>query len=238
VVLPAQAYTEREGTFTSGERRVQRYYPALPARPGGMADFAIAGELGNRLGLNLEARLPSKVMARLGKEIPAYAGLSYQKLAEVTEQWPIVGRGDLYYGGTTYENSQGLGVQIPSGVERGEPPALGWPALPQAPQPAENGLLAVPVTRLYDRGQTVLPSKMLQGRVPRPYVAIHPADAKRLGLLNADIVQVTLLGTAAMVSPLFSEEVPQGMALIPRSLGVSIGGPSPVEIRAIEKVVA
>ncbi len=31
VVLPAQAYTEREGTFTSGERRVQRFYPAVPA---------------------------------------------------------------------------------------------------------------------------------------------------------------------------------------------------------------
>ncbi|MBL0345355.1 molybdopterin-dependent oxidoreductase [Candidatus Villigracilis affinis] len=26
--IPAQAYTEREGTFTSGERRVQRFYAA------------------------------------------------------------------------------------------------------------------------------------------------------------------------------------------------------------------
>ena len=31
-VLPAQAYTEREGSFTSGERRVQRFYPAVPPR--------------------------------------------------------------------------------------------------------------------------------------------------------------------------------------------------------------
>jgi len=31
VVLPVQAFTEREGTYTSGERRVQRYYPAVPA---------------------------------------------------------------------------------------------------------------------------------------------------------------------------------------------------------------
>ena len=33
VVLPASAYTEREGTYTSAERRVQRFYPAVPARP-------------------------------------------------------------------------------------------------------------------------------------------------------------------------------------------------------------
>ncbi len=33
VVLPAQSWAEREGTFTNGERRVQRYYPAIqPAR--------------------------------------------------------------------------------------------------------------------------------------------------------------------------------------------------------------
>src|SRR5690606_11939769 len=30
VVLPAQSWAEREGTFASGERRVQRYYPAIP----------------------------------------------------------------------------------------------------------------------------------------------------------------------------------------------------------------
>ena len=36
-----------------------------------------------------------------------------QKLAEVVEQWPIIGREDLYYGGTGYKNSQGLGVQLP-----------------------------------------------------------------------------------------------------------------------------
>jgi NADH-quinone oxidoreductase subunit G len=31
VVLPVLAFTEREGTYTSGERRVQRFYPAVPA---------------------------------------------------------------------------------------------------------------------------------------------------------------------------------------------------------------
>jgi NADH-quinone oxidoreductase subunit G len=30
VVLPVQAFTEREGSFTNGERRVQRFYPATP----------------------------------------------------------------------------------------------------------------------------------------------------------------------------------------------------------------
>ena len=37
------------------------------------------------------------------------------ELAEVKPQWPIVGRGDIYYGGTTYENTQGLGAHLSAG---------------------------------------------------------------------------------------------------------------------------
>ena len=45
VVLPAQAYTEREGSFTSGERRVQRFYPAVPPRGQARPDFAITAQV-------------------------------------------------------------------------------------------------------------------------------------------------------------------------------------------------
>lgn len=54
VVLPVLAYTEREGTFTSGERRVQRYYPAVLKRSSLRADFEIAAQIGTRLGLTLK----------------------------------------------------------------------------------------------------------------------------------------------------------------------------------------
>ena len=77
VVLPAQSWMEREGSYTSGERRVQRFYPVLQAtslvpsqvevastrRPsvltasqpdlaGPQADFAIPAMLAARLGLD------------------------------------------------------------------------------------------------------------------------------------------------------------------------------------------
>jgi len=130
VVLPVQAYTEREGSYTTGERRVQRFYPGLPEPAGMKADFAIIAQIGQLLGLELESRSPAKVMQRLASQVPDYAGLSYNELAKVTEQWPIVGRGDMYYGGTTYENKQGLGVQLTSAAQRGETVTLGWPSWP------------------------------------------------------------------------------------------------------------
>ena len=51
--------------------------------------------------------IPSLVLLQAVEKVPTYAGLSYQRLAEVTEQWPIVGRKDMYYGGTGYANCKG-----------------------------------------------------------------------------------------------------------------------------------
>ncbi len=112
VVFPAQAFNERDGSYTSGERRVQRFYPATPPLGESKADFAITAAVAAAAGLQVEGRAAALVMDKIAASVPAFAGISYGKLAEVAPQWPIVGRGDLYYGGTTYENRQGLGVHL------------------------------------------------------------------------------------------------------------------------------
>ena len=106
------------------------------------------------MGVILEGTSASVVFEIMAAEEDSpFAGLNYARLAEVHEQWPIVGRGDLYYGGTTYENTQGLGVQLcQCGAARRE----GGPAASSSKvaslRPKEKQLLAVPVTKLYDRG--------------------------------------------------------------------------------------
>lgn len=235
VVLPAQAFTEREGSYTSGERRVQRYYPALPPRPQCLADFTIAARIGQQLGIDLEERLASRVMERIAAEQPAYQSLTYAKLSEVVEQWPIIGRGDLYYGGTTYENRQGLGVQLPPDVQRGKEAELGWQN-PVGLGEFESGLLAVPVTRLYDRGVTVTTSHLLQQRIAQVGVALNPADAEKLGIANGERVSVQLNHAAHLVIAKLDENAPLGVVLVPRSLGIPLFQPQPVQIRTVEKV--
>lgn len=234
VVLPAKTFIEREGSYTSGERRAQRYYPAVPARLGCLADFEISGRLGKLLGLELEDRSASKVMTQIAREIPDYAEITYIKLAEVSEQWPLVGRGDLYYGGTTYENLQGLGVQLAPAAQRGEAPNVAR-AQP-TPVRRSAGLTAVPITRLYDRGQTVLPSKLLHPRIRQPYIMVNPQDAKELDLPSGSTVQVNMNGTATLVNLQIDETVPEGFVLVPRSFGIPIFAPSTIEIQLSEPV--
>jgi predicted molibdopterin-dependent oxidoreductase YjgC len=49
VVLPAQSFIEREGTLTNAERRVQRFYSAVPARPDTKPDFTITAKIEKNL---------------------------------------------------------------------------------------------------------------------------------------------------------------------------------------------
>ena len=235
VVLPAQSWAERDGTLTSGERRVQRYYPVIPERSGTLPDYKIPGRIASQIGIEIESRAAIRIFEKMCTKVSSFAGLSYRQLAEVTEQWPIVSRGDLYYGGTTYENQSGLGVQLPL-AENGA--ALSWPALSEINFP-KLGLLAVPVTCLYDQGATLQSSKTLEERLPSPYVSISPADAERLRLTEGAVVRVSPEnGNPVVVYIRVNAGIPERVLLAPRSLGLSIEAPTPVEVLLAERVAA
>jgi len=61
------------------------------------------------MGVTLEGISVAFVFDGLAEKIAGFAGLSYEKLAEVSEQWPSIA-------GTCYENKQGLGAQLPMTV--------------------------------------------------------------------------------------------------------------------------
>jgi NADH-quinone oxidoreductase subunit G len=234
VVFPAQAVMEREGTVVSGERRVQRYYEAVPPLKGTQPDYAITNALINKMGSTKLPDSATEIFDMIAQSEPVFKSLSYQTLAETHEQWPIVGRGDLYYGGTTYENTQGLGVQLAPDPEN---VVLGWVQPPEWNFPQDR-LVAVPITRLYDRGTTLLPSTLLQERISEPYVALNPEEASRYNIPDGSTVAVTLNGSTVLVTARVQAELPPRVLLVPRSMGIPIVSPTPVEIKVVEKTMA
>jgi NADH-quinone oxidoreductase subunit G len=231
IVLPAAAYTEREGTYTSAERRVQRFYPAVPTRPGTKADFGIVAELAKKCGLELEGRSSLLVMNKLAAAEPAFADVTYNKLAEVAEQWPVVGRGELYYGGTSYENTQGLGAHLALSAFGSAAPAPARAAL----RPADGELIAVPVTKLYDMGTTTQPARLLESHVGEASVSVNPATAARLGISEGGMAAISLNGVEAHVKVKFDESISTGVVLVYRSFGIPISEPAVV---AFSQVIA
>jgi NADH-quinone oxidoreductase subunit G len=214
VVLPAASWAEREGSTTNGERRVQRFYPGVTMT--GRPDYQIVAEIGAQAGVDVPKHA-AQVMLAIAESVPAYAGLSYQKLAQVSKQWPDVGGRDLYYGGTSYENRQGLGVQVPSAAERGETVTAAKLSAPHPP--AGEGLTLVPTTVLYDRGTTFIRSRVMHPRLPQPYVELNALDAARLNIQDGDEVRVEAAGVEATVTARVDGRAPEGVALMPAGLG-------------------
>jgi len=127
VVLPALSWVERDGTFTNAERRVQRYYKALPPTGQAKADWEIFTDIANTLGLKWMIFTAESVMGQIATQVATYAGLDYLMLATVKDEWPPVGTSnDLYFGGTAYDNRGGVGAQTKSLFELDGQSELKW----------------------------------------------------------------------------------------------------------------
>jgi NADH-quinone oxidoreductase subunit G len=237
VVLPVQAFTEREGTLTSGERRVQRFYSAVPPTGESKPDFAVTSQLAGHMGIALEGTSVSAVFDHLAVSVKSFEGLNYAKISEARPQWPIVGRGDMYYGGTTYENTMGMGAHLKAAAERGEAVSIPQVQMEAAPRPKENELLAVPVTKLYDRGTTVMMSaNLLRERIGSPSIALHSESAKNLGVEAGQLVNISFDGVSGDVTVKLDDTISIGVALVPREMGLAIREPVLAEVRSLLKV--
>ena len=238
VVFPAQAFTEREGTLTSGERRVQKFFAAVPVTGEAKPDFAITAQIAGHMGIILEGTALTALFDILAGSVKSFEGLNYARLAELRPQWPIVGRGDMYYGGTTYENKHGMGAQISSAAARGETVNLPRVEREAAPRrPKENELLAVPINKLYDRGTTVMMSaNLLRDWIGGPTISLHPDAAQNLGVEEGELVTISFDGTSGEAKVKLDDTISVGVALIPRDMGFAIAAPMPVNITAPAKV--
>jgi NADH-quinone oxidoreductase subunit G len=178
--------------------------------------------------LEIHGRAASLVMLRIAETIPAYAGLTYPKISAVHDQWPIVHREDLFYGGTSYENRQGLGVQLKAGPAPAKPAATA--AALAVPAPAAGQVLAVPVTRLYDRGQTVAPSVLLHARMAGPELRMNARTAEKLTLQHLAAASVAIDGQSYPVNIIVDETLPDAVATLPRSVGVPLFAPAALTV--------
>jgi formate dehydrogenase major subunit len=94
VVLPGAPSLEKEGTFTSTERRIQRLYQVLEPIEGCKPDWKITQEIANRLGAGWHYQHPSEVMEEIASLTPMFAGVNYERLAGYKSlQWPVAADG-------------------------------------------------------------------------------------------------------------------------------------------------
>ncbi len=90
LILPASPSLEKDGTFVSTERRIQRLYKALEPLGESKPDWEILQLIANKLGANWKYKHPSDVMVEVARLTPSLAGVTYERLEGYKSlQWPV-----------------------------------------------------------------------------------------------------------------------------------------------------
>ncbi|HEX5624776.1 MAG TPA: formate dehydrogenase subunit alpha [Saprospiraceae bacterium] len=89
VVLPGASFLEKEGTFTNGERRIQRVLKVVEPIGESKADGQIIVDMMNRMGYKQEDYTADNLLKEIAQIVPFFAGVKWNELGEAGKQWPV-----------------------------------------------------------------------------------------------------------------------------------------------------
>ena len=89
VVLPGASFLEKSGTFTNGERRVQRVNQVVEPIEGTKADGQIIVEVMNRMGYPQPEYHPKTMLEEISQIVPFFRGIKWEELGNNGKQWPV-----------------------------------------------------------------------------------------------------------------------------------------------------
>ena len=179
VVLPACSSLEKDGTFTSTERRVQRLHRAMDPLGDARPDWVWLTDLAERMGWEWGYDHPSQVMDEVADLTPLMAGVRYHRLEGYDSlQWPVAADGTdqplLYVEG--FQTDDGKATLYP--LEERRPSEV---ADDEYPLHVNNGR----VLEHFHEGNMTMRSPGLVDRVPDTYVEMSRRTAADNGGLKS-----------------------------------------------------
>jgi formate dehydrogenase major subunit len=185
VILPAAPSLEKEGTFTSTERRIQRLHQVFEPLGESRPDWEIIVEVANRLGAGWKYEGPAEIYEEIAAVTPLMAGVTYERLEGYKSlQWPVAADGSdqpLLY---TKE------FAFPDGKAKFFP--LVW-SEPTDQQDANfdlhlnNGRLL----EHFHEGNLTYRTKGIAEKTPCTFVEVSPELAKARGIADGRWVELT-----------------------------------------------
>ncbi len=184
VILPASPSLEKEGTFTSTERRIQRLYRVMEPLGDSRPDWQILIDIANRLDAHWTYKDPSEIYEEIASLVPLMAGVTYERLEGFKSlQWPVAPDGSdepLLYT-QKFNTPDGKATFFP--VPWTEP----------SNQPDEEYELHLNNGRLlehFHEGNMTYRSEGIREKVPCTFVEVSPELASARGIQNGSWVRL------------------------------------------------
>jgi predicted molibdopterin-dependent oxidoreductase YjgC len=214
VFLPAVSWAEKEGTFTNTDRRVQRVRRALEPRGQSRADWEIICQLAQRIEKRLGRQQtafwgyesPAEVLEEMGRLVPEYAGVKYQRIEKQGLQTPVW---DDKHPGTPYLFAD----TFPSG--RGKFHPLEY--VPAVEMPDDEYPFILTTGRLLEHwhGGTLTRHSKLDDLYPEARIEINPGDAARLNIEDGQVVRVSSRRGTIVLRTWVTQRATVGMVFVP-----------------------
>ncbi|MCB0793063.1 MAG: formate dehydrogenase subunit alpha, partial [Flavobacteriales bacterium] len=203
VVLPGASFLEKSGTFTNGERRVQRVNAVVEPLEGTKSDGQIIVDLMNRMGFEQPDYHPSWVLEEISRIVPFFKGIRWETLGENGKQWPVAADGtDTQILHTeTFKRGKGK-FFMPEWIESKEVAAHGkdYPYIITTNRELEHYNCGTMTRRT--RNNDILTEDVL---------LIHPDDARANGLAEGDMVCVESPRGKVDIKARITDEVKPGI---------------------------
>ena len=209
VVLPAASWAEKEGTYTGTDRRVQLSRKAIEPLGESKPDWEIICELAKEMNTkSFSFSSPSDIFKEIRTVNPLYAGMNYSRLNRPEGiQWPCPDEGHL---GTLILHRE----KFTRGKGRFHPAVYKEPA-----ETTDDEFPFILTTgRVYTQWHTrsmTGRSPTLDSEFPEGFLEINPEDAKRLGINNEDLVEVSSRRGLIQTRAHITDRIESGVVFLP-----------------------
>jgi len=211
VVLPACSFAERNGTFTSTERRVQRIRKAIDPIGASRPDWDIICEVARRMGYTMSYDSAEAIMEEVTALTPIYGGICYNRLDDFGLQWPCPSQ---EHPGTKYLHKKAFA--------RGKGKFHAVDYRQPAEMPDEQYPFILITGRIYYHFHTRTMtgrSEILNREAPEGYVEINPSDAREMNIRNGNKVKVSSRRGQVITKALVTEMVAPKTVFMPFNFG-------------------